>query len=305
MRRAPVVVMWIAALLAPPMAAQAEAFSLAWEAPAGCPSEQTVRTAVAREMDGGARSDGEPTLFARAEVTRTPAGYQLDLSVTTSSGTSHKRLSSAQCETFSDVVALEISLAAPSGNTRAAVTVRPEHESEPASESRPAFGGRVMAGAGSGATPWFAPTVGFAAALRWRALRFELGASYGIPLTKRYAAQSGIGARFESFTGNLRTCYALAAAPVELPLCLGGEFGGVQARGFGVEQAFTVHRSWAAALLVQAMRWPSAGLISGWSEVSAAVSLVRPTFRMRNLEPLYQVAPVVFRIQVGVELQID
>jgi hypothetical protein len=303
MQRPLVAALWIGALLARPVPAHAADFTLSWDAPAGCPSEASVRDEVARWLDSSARADDEPTIVASAEVTRTAAGYELELRVATPSGSARKRMASRRCETFAEVIALELSLAASPPGTPAEESA--DGGREPPSGSGLVFGARALVGGGSGPTPGFAPTLGIAATLRCSPLRFELGASYGPAIRARYAMPDEVGADFELFAGSGRACYALANAPAELPLCLGGEFGVLRASAFGVAGAVSAGRDWAALQLVQGLRWPSSGPISGWLEGSAAVALLRPAFRVRNLEQLHRVAPLVFRAAVGIELQID
>jgi hypothetical protein len=294
------VVPWLPA----PARAEPSSISIAWDAPEGCPSEAQTRAAVARWLDAGGSADGGPRVEARAEVTRSESQYELDLTVKTSSGESRKRLTSPSCATLMEAVALQVSLLATPASARANRSAGRDDDGA-AEPGGIVWGARMIGGAGTGPTPGWAPTVGLVGSLRYERVRLELGGSYGPGIERSYALYPEVGASFAFFAGQARGCYAWVKAPLELPACVGAQLGMVQARGFGVDEAFTTQRAWAALDLVQALRWPATGPVSAWGELGGAAALLRPGFRMRNLERLYRPGKLIIRATLGLELSFD
>ncbi|MCY0987793.1 hypothetical protein OV203_11695 [Nannocystis sp. ILAH1] len=138
---------------------------------------------------------------------------------------------------------------------------------------------RIGGGAALGATPGVSGGfVGAAGLGLGRRGRLELTASWWAPTRTRLAASPGAGADVSLATGGLRGCFAPGRAWLEVPLCLGVEFGSMRARGFGVADARVERSLWsaltlgAAVALVPAPRW------AVWLAVDGHLALNRPQF---------------------------
>lgn len=82
---------------------------LEWSAPAECPEDSIVRRLIAGLL---AEADHGPRPLAIAgDITATPEGYALDLTLTGSGFAHHRRLMADECETLVDSTALVASLA--------------------------------------------------------------------------------------------------------------------------------------------------------------------------------------------------
>jgi len=296
-------------VLAERAAAAADALTLEWDGIVGCPDEASVRAALVRALARGPAGGAHAAIAVHAVITRDGAPYALELSLRTASGIGRKRLEALRCESFVDLIELELLLAAtpsaPEPTSARRQSVARPIEARGDDGSTMAVGARLMAGGGVGPTPGLVPELSAAGWLRASALRFELGARYGLPTTARYDSEPAIGGRFDLFAASARACYSLGWTNIELPACAGAELGLIRGRGFGVEPAFGAQRPWAALLVLQAVRWPRAEMLSVWGELGVSASLLQPGFSVRNLGRLFRAEPWALRAAIGAELKID
>lgn len=146
--------------------------------------------------------------------------------------------------------------------------------------------------------PGFA--VSLAGGLRRSSLRFDLVGLVSVPRDVE-APAAGFGARAAVAAGQLRACRIVDAKPVEFPLCLAGEVGGVWARGFGPTiEPRPRTQPWAAAV-------PSLG-VTGWiskrlgleARISVPVALYQPAVHLEGVEvDVFRAGSVGARAWVG------
>src|SRR5262245_42677092 len=90
-------------------------WTLHWEAPNPCPSEQAVRRQVQHWLSQSLAPHDPRGMHVEARVERKPEGFTLDLTLTSPSGGGREQLVAEQCETLAGVVGLKVALAADPG----------------------------------------------------------------------------------------------------------------------------------------------------------------------------------------------
>jgi hypothetical protein len=236
-------------------------------------------------------------------------------------------LRAQRCETFLDAVALKVTLAAQTKESRQAHVARddkmlPARRADPqkasarighasATNRRPSeqaharigFALRVSGGVGVGTLPGVMGAFELAAAARLRRVSIELGVRAGLPRTEVYPGPPSAGVELQLITASPRLCVALLEGPLEVPLCAAGEVGLTRARSIGVPRAAPHDRLWAALGLALGVRVPVAGELWVLAEVQALVALTRASYRVLGMLPLYASDPFAGRAMLGLELQ--
>lgn len=114
----------------------------------------------------------------------------------------------------------------------------------------------------------------------------------------------GAGGTFWLLTVGGAVCGALIdAAALELAGCGGFEVEGMHASGYGVSQPGSGVAGWgapSAAVLLAIRLLPRLWFVARLDGIAA---LSRPTFRLEDVGPVYQVSPVSGRLGVGVEVR--
>ncbi len=292
---------------------------LDWDAPAECPSERAVRERIRTLLK--AKSETDHRVHATAKVTRTPAGYALDLAVADGPA---RAIASEQCvglvEATAIIIALDIethakptpstpsmpeatppSPLAPRAPRARAVAPRPAARvpSAPAHPLRLAVGALTVGDVGS--LP--EPTAGYRAtfALGYRAFRAEASATV---FASRNAdgLREGTGVRVGLETGALNLCrsWELSRSAV-LDTCLGGELGSSTATGYGITRRARSTGPWTSVLASSQLRvrWAHP-LVLG---VEAGVTPSRATAFIHGQGTVFDPAPWLARVTIGVEFE--
>jgi hypothetical protein len=277
---------------------------VSWDAPAGCPTQAAVRGAVRQWLP-----DGEVdlrTIHVVARVKPHAAGFALDLSFESKSGSGHETLVAARCQTLADVVALKVALAADPVLALETTEPEPEHprRGRRSTPVQTRYGVRLAGGVGFGPLPGAAPALALAASVIWRGARLELGSGYWFPKTAHFVELPSIGANLSLAAAMLRACATPRLGEVELPACAGLEIGGLRGTGFGVETVRTVDRVWIAVVLGPRVGIPLSDQLFLWLEGDAVLALVRPDgYGIRNLGTLYQPGIGAARAWAGLEVR--
>lgn len=296
-----------------------------WDVPETCPVQAEVEVWIDRLMLDGA--DDVPDWQGRVEISE-DGGFELTLTVPGQT----RIVTDPDCERLAVAAALVVAVAADPvavAGTIDALPTRPptelppvpapvhrpprstESDKEPAQVRKrppaphaPPAGLSGVVSAAIGAELAVLPRPGFAVSvaggLRRASLRFDLVGLVSVPRDVE-APAADFGARAAVAAGQLRGCWVVKAEPVEFPLCLAGEVGGVWARGFGptIEpQART--QPWAAAV-------PSLG-VTGWisrrlgleARISVPVGLYQPAVHLEGVEvDVFRAGSVGARLWVG------
>lgn len=146
-------------------------------------------------------------------------------------------------------------------------------------------------------------TVGGAAVLRFAAARLELRAqhAFGQPLPDPQLTD--VGGRFSLTTGALVGCWAPRRRRIEIPLCGGIEIGAMRGRSFGVANDGDASSLFAALPIetgVIVSPIPRVGLVV---LAGLAPTLRRPSFHLRDRDPLFVAGALGVRLVAGVELR--
>ena len=132
--------------------------------------------------------------------------------------------------------------------------------------------------------------------------RVEVGAQVFGGTDARYDALPEVGAHLQLYSGLARGCATPTVGSVQFPVCVGVELGIMRGEGFGVNMAGAANSAWGALVLGPAVRVPISGGLSLWIEADAVLPVVRPGFRVRNLEALYVAPSGASRAWAGLEM---
>lgn len=146
-------------------------------------------------------------------------------------------------------------------------------------------GGAAVAAGVSG--PWF---------------RAEVRGSYLAPRAQRDEDNSSIGIRVDGWGVGASGCGIWDARRVFVPACLGGQLGRTRARAFGLDQSGVGRGLWAQVIADLSLGVRVSPRVAVTAGAEAAVSLRRPSFRVRGFPTLFQTGVAAGRVVVGVEV---
>ena len=277
---------------------------VSWEAPPSCPTEAAVRAAARQWLPEG--DVDLSTIHVVARVARHAAGFALDLSFESKSGSGHETLVAARCQTLADVVALKVALAADPVATLESAEAQPEEGTGRRRRARVPirYGVRLAGGVGFGPLPGAGPAAALLGSIIWQSARLELGAGYWFPKTAHFIEIPTIGADLSLAAAMLRACATPRLGSVELPACAGLEIGDMRGTGFGVDTVRTADRVWIAVVLGPAAAIPLTNQVFLWLEADAVLALMRPDgYGIRNLGTLYRPEIGAARVWAGLEVR--
>lgn len=300
------------------VAVVSDPFDVTWEAPPGCGSADAVRTRAA-EVLGEAIERGErfEPVVAHGVVSPPRDGtWRLELSYRAADAHDVRTFEASDCDGLVEGAALVLAIAAtpvpapepPAPAPPIATPPPPERHTEPARE-RPGAALRAEAILVSGLLGPVWPSVGGTIALRYRALRVELGGLH--VFARRYVQRDddfAVGAAVSLSAFTLRGCGRPTAARgrIEFPMCAGALLGAATARGVGdLEAGRTRSQPWIAVLAGPGIAIPVRPRFAISLSVDAMVSVLRPAFRVESLSPeLYRVALLSVRAGLGFEVRL-
>lgn len=272
---------------------------LQWHAAVSCPDAEAARRAIARWLRDSVEPVDASALAVHAAIRGVPGAYTLALSLRSASGRSDEQFAAERCSTLVEVVALKVALAASAAVALPAPSLEPK---EPAS-----FALRAMGGIASGELPAVNGELAAAAAFRKSWLRLELGAAYAPARTTHYAELARVGARVQLWYGFARACVSTRLGSLDVPLCAGLELGVLRGDGAGQVTSLRSEQLLAAVLFGPALRWPIAGRLALWWEVTTALAFARPrslyvsTRAGSTLGALYRPEMAAARTLLGIE----
>ena len=292
-----------------------------WEGPAQCSDGSAVELRV-REIlaDPAARGEAFEAVRAHGVVHEADDGtLRLDLQYEVAGATDRRTLDAPDCEGLVEGAALVLALAS------APIAVpepEPEPEPEPVPEAQPApepepepakdrigFGLRVDGGLSLAMIGPAWGLVGGAGALRYRALRVEVGAQYHFARQILLRTDTGAaGARVQLTAATVRACGVPTAAggKVEFPICGGVLAGLARADGRGaLDQAVTVRQPWVALSAGAGIAVPVRQRVAFSLEAAAIASALRPGFAVEELPiEVFRVPAVTAQVVFGVEVRL-
>lgn len=288
--------------------APAATVALAWQAPAGCPTQSEVRSALARAVDSGLEPELGPTLHVNVVVEQTDVRWQARL-LMSGALEAERTLEGDACSSLAEasvwlVVQTLRSLAA----TRADETPAsmPELESTPplavapdgalaSPHSEPRAAARdqppVAAGArslelalgvwwDSGALPDSTVALGFELGLGLRSWRFALRPRVFIP--RSTAPQdfqlAGTSASFWLAELPMQVCYGLGLGELRIGPCASLIAGLMGGSSEGVPEARTAVGTWLALEGAMAAVWAITARVTLRAELALARPLRAPRF---------------------------
>jgi hypothetical protein len=319
--------MLVAAVLAPEVPPPPDPLELAleWRAPASCPSDAELEARITALLLGP--PEGEGVLEVTAEVTERVGEFTLTLRSRLGDAADEKRLAAPTCDELAEATAVLLAIALAPGaalpsspRTPTAPPRRPEpvpeidalpvaaasfDEPPPVTSSpvvarrrvrRPmGLALRLAGGLEVGAIPRPAGAVVLGVGLLWRRARLELT---GLWLAPRRRG----GVRYQLGAVGVRGCARIFVRAVELPMCLGGEVGGVEARPI---EASAVGRAIRGPLFAPLASFGVArawGRVALWTSVEVAPRTIWTRFH-RDQDVAFAPLPVSARAIAGIELR--
>lgn len=308
---------------------------LTWDAPAECPGEAVVEAEVRRLLGGEDPSLEGVTVEGRIEA-GAEAGWVLDLVVSTSQGTSTRRMEASECKTLAEAAALYIVLAIdpmamlgqePAGVTEekpeGGVTEDGEPEGgepeggepeggepeggEPKGEvprRRPGLALRALGAVGGGIHPRTGGAVGAGLSLRLRGVRLELLGEYWFRRRHEVDDLPGVGTRTDIGFAELRVCPHGVVRRVELLGCAGVDVGAATARGMGVFDRRIARAPWIGVVVGPAVNWHPIERLGLWVEPNVVLSAYRPRFAVDGVGEVLRLGVVGGRLTLGVQIEL-
>lgn len=309
---------------------------LTWEAPSACPEGSTVEARVDELLRGSSASGS--SLHAEARVEPLAAGWRLRVVLRDDRrGVAERReLAAPDCaalaEAFALIVAVHVdalqtdfnavalqrprtppwpTAVAPSApvvppaprtaSPRPRRVVSPEPRPPTATATR-SLGAllRLEGGAELGILPGVAGGAGLMGGIAGRAWRVELGAS-GWPA--RTASAASLGVRLDLVVGRARVCWAPAIGRWHVPVCGGGEAGGLRGVGTtGVTRPIPRWAPWGAATASVGAAWSLRPWIGPYAAVESVAVLSRARFSVGE-QTVVRAEAVGIRAWIGLELK--
>lgn len=159
---------------------------------------------------------------------------------------------------------------------------------------------RLEGGAEVGIVPGVGGGAGVMGGVVGRAWRVELGAGAWPARSASVAARS---VRLDAIVGRARVCWAPAMGRWHVPVCGGGEAGGLRGVGTtGVAVPRTEWAPWGAVTASAGATWSLRPWIGPYAAVEAVGALSRPSFRVAD-RTVVGTQAVGVRAWVGVELK--
>lgn len=322
----------VAVVLAPASSTE-QPIDLQWSAPSGCPTTAEV---LARVEAG---PEAHP-VHAEGSVTENGVGWSLTLRIEGYGGADVRTLEGESCEALADAAALLIQVATgpepedgqeltpessepePQPELAAApevtISARPEPaDNQPASVSDPAepapsaaqglplgvharAAGIVQLGALLPGTVAGGAAVAAGVNIPW--FRAEVRGTYLAPREQREADNPSVGIRVDGWGLGGSGCGVWDGGRVFVPACLGAQLGRTRARAFGLEQPGVGRGLWAHVVADLALGVRVSPRVAITAAAEAAVSLRRPSFRVRGFPPLFKTGVAAGRVVVGVEV---
>ncbi len=329
---------WFCAALswASSASAQSTPWTLSWEAPPLCPTEQSVRAQIASLI--GDTDLAEP-VHITARITPTSAhAWRASLTTETRGAPGTRTLDAASCPELADAVAVILAwMIDPSMRARTAppapvvgppvaaptppVAPPPTPPAPPPAEtsrvstsdaqtpptraSQPrSWRVRVALGARADLGPLPSFAVGPAARVsivrgRWRVF---VHGSWRPSQRFEHTVSPSTGGDFDLWTAGAGACLRWPARPVTPTLCAGLEAGAITGAGFGVTRPSTDRQPWIAASAGAGIELPVASWLAFTARASALVPLVRPRFVIENVGEVFQPAPVGLLTEIDAEV---
>jgi hypothetical protein len=309
----------------PAGAGQEEGFTLSWQAPPDCPSQDSVRAEVARLLGGEIRLPASRDFKASALVVHEQT-WSVSIETELAGRSGRRSIEAASCQDLADATALILALTI-DPDVVATRATRPEPLPQPTPPPPPPTAPApvpTVAGPTPQEQPWPAdvlfglhaqgsqgtlPSVdiglGGSVGVVGRRYRAELRAAYGLRRDQvaNAATLPGAYGQFNFVAGTLAGCLNLGQEALAFGPCADAEIGMVSAQGFGVSQGFSADKFW---LAIGAGGYAALSVDRRWRiplHLDVLAPLVRPEFVFNNVPSRVFQAPVVgVRVSVGIEL---
>ena len=286
-----------------------------WEAPAECPSTNSVRAATERLLGKPLDSSLGRDVHARGVVQKSEGGnWKLQVSLTVGEHTEQDTLVAKKCHALADAMALKVALAIDPLAVADAVqrpeqpvqTPPPKVASPPPVAARPPnrIAVRVVGGVGIGPLPGATPGTGVCGSLQLPSFRLELGGEAFWGGVAHYVALENVGADLSVFMAAARGCATPGNERWTLAICGGLELGVMRGKGFGVDATSASSGVWGGVVAGPAVQFKMTRRLALWVEADATFTLLKPEFHMRNLGTLYEPTTSGARTAIGFEVNL-
>jgi hypothetical protein len=302
---------------------------ITWEAPPACPAASVVERRVDALLDGSASPS---PLQAEARVAPHATGWQLHVILRDDARgiVERRELEAAECASLAQAFALIVAVrmdalradsnavalqlphppptpaivpTPPRSARLAPPTPRPlPRRASPPPVPAPSLSGllRLEAGIETGTLPGVGGGAGLMGGIAGRSWRVELGAG-GWPA--RSATTTTLGVRLDLVVGRARVCWAPAMGRWHVPVCGGGEVGGLRGVGTtGVTRPNAQWTPWGAATGSVGVAWSPLPWIGPYAAVEGVAAFAQPRFSVGE-QPVARANAVGIRGWIGLELK--
>ena len=309
-----------------------ERLDLHWNAPAECPAADAVRAEVDRVLGPSSARPPAPIPVAAAVSRDAEGAWHVHLETPGEGAPRVREIHGASCAAIADATALILAFvidpaaaaaAPPAVSTRAPVeATRPpvEVKTPPVEAPRPpvevyrlpvdaerpptprSFRIAAMAGLDTASLPQIAATLGLHGSFVYGPQRFELGIGFRPSRAGTSTTRPTAGGYVDLLTGSAATCTHFGTAMIEVGPCVGFEVGRLHASGFGVSSPGEGSTLWAAVEGGGVLSLRVFSQLALVVRLGAAVPLLRPSFVLLNVGPIFRPPAVTARGSTGVEI---
>lgn len=305
--------------------APSERVDLHWTAPAECPGKGAVRAEMDRLLGPSSARPPAPIPVAAA-VSRDPEGrWHVHLETPGEGAPRVREIHGATCAAIADATALILAMMI----DPAAVVAAPPIEAssppvappsvpvaspklpvspprlpvdEPAPPTPTSFRIAALTGLDTASLPRLAATLGLHGSFVHGPQRFELGIVFRPSRAGTSTTRPSTGGDVDLLTGSAGTCTHFGTAMIEVGPCVGLEVGRLHASGFGVSDPGEGSTLWAAIEAGGVFSVRLLGRLALVVRLGAAVPLLRPSFVLVNVGPIYRPPPATARGAAGIEI---
>jgi hypothetical protein len=280
-------------------------FDLTWDAPAGCPDGDAVKTDVLRLA--GSWASNPHRLKAKGGIRRhAESGFSLLLATELDGESGERTLTNTSCQSLGDAAALMLALILNPdlSRTSPAVPSQPPPSREAKGDKHPSHlswllgaQGGLQAGVLQDLSSVFALSLGVASGR----LSLRLLPSVTLPQEISAEGSPGIGGRVWAGGAALLGCWATAVGRGVLAPCLGFEVAMQKGNGRGVLQPRAETNYWSSAELAGMAGYRVSDSVTLQLSAVGLLPLHRPSLYLNDIGVVTRPAVVGFKASAGIE----
>jgi hypothetical protein len=312
-----------------PAPVESRPFEISWSAPKSCPPREQAIKAIDTLL--GDLEPRETRVRAGVTIKQRRARFELELMLTTQSGTGKRSLSGETCNEVVDAAALIVAIAinpkvleraaaetssesqgTADGTPEEAVTqIEPEPAEEPpptpTPERKPRPRVAVHAAGGLGAFVLPGPTAALQLGVGVTGSHWRVDAIGSYWTRQTQVVSEMVSGHFQLGYAGVRGCGVPVAGPVEFPICGGLDVGAMRGEGLGegLRVARAQNAIWLAARAGPSVLWRTTRWLGLMLQADAVFPLLRPVFDTQpSGTEVFRAGPAGLKLLLGVEFRL-